>query len=204
MADKIQLDLEYFCPDRYRRGPKPSSGHIEGNLPAVVDPGGQGQPDLANNLGPELQGHGRIAPSRIRQIGPNCITAVHSGHHAPLRGEAHEPAAAHLRSRAAAGEEARVWLNLARHFPLFKVAPKSRRCCCAAQIGKSTMFHKIPLVLGLVGALSWLAQPGTAQNSRRFMGDGGRSRTGSNTSPPGPVRISRGARRGRRINCTMS
>jgi len=39
VAHKVELNLEDFVAVRYRRGAKSPSGHIEWNLPAMVDPG---------------------------------------------------------------------------------------------------------------------------------------------------------------------
>src|SRR5260370_3480692 len=71
VADKVEVELKYFVADWDRRRAKPACGNVKWDLPAVVDPGGQRQPDLAHDLGPELQGCGCVTPDRIRQIGPN-------------------------------------------------------------------------------------------------------------------------------------
>jgi hypothetical protein len=71
MADKVKFGFEDFAVGRDRRRSKTSRGDVERNLPAMVEPGGQHQPDLADNLGPELQCCGGVAPGGIGQIGPN-------------------------------------------------------------------------------------------------------------------------------------
>ena len=77
VADEVELDLEDFVADRDRRGAEPACGNVERNLPAMVEPGRQRQPDLAHDLRPELQGCGCLAPAGIRQIGPNGGGVVH-------------------------------------------------------------------------------------------------------------------------------
>ena len=64
-------------PIRDRRGPESACGHVERNLPAVVQPGRQRQPDLPYDLGPELQRHRGVAPRGIGQFGPNGCAIVH-------------------------------------------------------------------------------------------------------------------------------
>ena len=88
MGDKIELDLEDLGPDRDRRRAESPGGDIERRLPAMVEPGGQRQPDLADDLGPELQGRERLAPGRIGEIGPDWVSAVHGVHPVPFAGGA--------------------------------------------------------------------------------------------------------------------
>ena len=77
VSDEIELDLEDFAADRDRRGAEPACGDIERDLPTVIESGGQLQPDLADDLSPELQCCGCLTPAIIGQIGPNGDGAVH-------------------------------------------------------------------------------------------------------------------------------
>src|SRR3954452_17134651 len=79
VADEVELELEDLAADRNRRGSEPARRDVERNLPAVVGPRRQRQPDLADDLRPELQGRGRLAPRRIRQSGPEG-GAIHGAH----------------------------------------------------------------------------------------------------------------------------
>ena len=111
MADEIELDLEYLRPDRDRRRAKSPGGHIERRLPAVIEPGGEREPDLADDLGPEMQGRERLAPRRIGEIGPDCVSAVHGVHSGPCG------AASAIRLVAAASKKTRAGLNWPQQFP---------------------------------------------------------------------------------------
>lgn len=53
VADEVELDLKDFIADRNRQRAKPACGNVEWNLPAMVDPGRQLQPDLAHDRGAE-------------------------------------------------------------------------------------------------------------------------------------------------------
>jgi hypothetical protein len=55
LADEIELDLEDFIADRDRRRAKPTRAHIERDLPAVVEPRRQCEPDFADDLRPKLR-----------------------------------------------------------------------------------------------------------------------------------------------------
>jgi len=79
VAGEVELELEDLAADRNRRGAEPARRHVERNLPAVIRPRRQRQPDLADDLRPELQGRGRLAPRRIRQSGPEG-GAIHGAH----------------------------------------------------------------------------------------------------------------------------
>jgi hypothetical protein len=54
VADEIKLELKDFVADRNWRRAEPPCGHVERDLPTVIQPGRQGQPDLAYDLRPEL------------------------------------------------------------------------------------------------------------------------------------------------------
>src|SRR5204863_7532899 len=77
MADEVELDLEDFAAGRDRRGAKSACGNIEGDLPTVVEPRRQRQPDFTYDLSPELQCCGCVAPASIGQMGPNGDGIVH-------------------------------------------------------------------------------------------------------------------------------
>src|SRR5260221_1109717 len=77
VVEEIKLELKSFFADRDRRCAEPAGGNVKRDLPAMVQPGGQRQPDLADDLRPELQCLRGIAPARIRQIGQNGDPVVH-------------------------------------------------------------------------------------------------------------------------------
>src|SRR3546814_8235145 len=68
--------LPIWPPDRReRRCAEPSGGDVERHVPAVIQPGRQRQPDLADDLCPELQGEGCVPPFSLGQIW-TCLRAV--------------------------------------------------------------------------------------------------------------------------------
>src|SRR5580704_7451690 len=70
MIQKIELYLEIPGAIRNRRSRKPARGDIERHMPGMVEPGRERQPDLADDLGPQLQRRGGVAPRRGRQFRP--------------------------------------------------------------------------------------------------------------------------------------
>ena len=108
MADEIELDLECLRSDRDRRCAKSPGRHIERRLPAVIEPGGEREPDLADDLGPEMQGRKRLPPCSIGEIGPDCVSAVHGVHSGPSAAE---------RLVAAASKKTRAGSNWPQQFP---------------------------------------------------------------------------------------
>jgi hypothetical protein len=50
VAYEIELELKDLVADRDRRRAEPPCSHVEGDLPTVIQPGCQGQTDLAHDL----------------------------------------------------------------------------------------------------------------------------------------------------------
>jgi hypothetical protein len=70
VTDEVEFDPEDFATDRYRRRAQPACGDIERNLPSVIEPRRQHQPDFADDLRPEVERRGGFAPRGTGQIGP--------------------------------------------------------------------------------------------------------------------------------------
>src|SRR3546814_1073622 len=84
MGDKVELDFQQLSVGGDRRCAEPSGGDVERHVPAVIQPGRQRQPDLADDLCPELQGEGCVPPFSIGQIWP-CLREVDRRHLSFLR-----------------------------------------------------------------------------------------------------------------------
>jgi len=63
MSDEIEVDLE--CPVSVwdRRGREPAGRDQQRNMPGMIDPGTLGDPNLADDLHPHVQGGAGLAPS---------------------------------------------------------------------------------------------------------------------------------------------
>src|SRR5262249_57793863 len=70
MIDEIEINLKAAAVPRDRRGRQPACRHVESDLPRMIEPGRQLQPDLADDLGPEVHRVACVFPRRIRQLGP--------------------------------------------------------------------------------------------------------------------------------------
>ena len=73
MVDEVEPDLEVLTLVRDHGGRQAARGHVERHMPAVVEPGGQLKPNLADDLDPKVQGLARRLPGRIGKRGPDCI-----------------------------------------------------------------------------------------------------------------------------------
>src|SRR5689334_10775380 len=71
MVDEVEVDLEDACTMPDRRCRQPSRGHVINDMPRMVDPWRLHQADLADDLGPELQGRAGLLPGGVGQAGPS-------------------------------------------------------------------------------------------------------------------------------------
>jgi hypothetical protein len=60
--------------------PPSARRHVIWDLPAVIEPGRQGQSDLAHDLGPEMQREGGVALVFIEETRPSMRTISHRAH----------------------------------------------------------------------------------------------------------------------------
>ena len=74
MGDEVEMDFQNFVAGGNGRGAQSSRGDIERHLPAVIEPGRERQPDLTDDLRPELQRGRRVPPRGIRQFRPGSVT----------------------------------------------------------------------------------------------------------------------------------
>ena len=65
MRDEIEFEFEDIVADGHRRSAEAARGDVKRYLPAMIQPRRQLQPDLADDLRPELQGRDRVAPCRV-------------------------------------------------------------------------------------------------------------------------------------------
>src|SRR5689334_517110 len=70
VIDEIKLDLEDARAVRDRRGRKAPRGDVKGDMPGMVEPGRTREPDLADNLRPEVKRRAGVAPAGQRQFRP--------------------------------------------------------------------------------------------------------------------------------------
>ena len=62
-----------------RRGGQPARGHVERDVPGMIEPRRQRQADLAGDLRPQMQRRGGVLPRGIGQCGP--AFGSHARHH---------------------------------------------------------------------------------------------------------------------------
>src|SRR5512140_2194059 len=74
MLQEVKFQLEAALPIRNRGGDEPSRGDIQRDMPGVIEPWRLGEPDLADYLGPQMQGGVGVLPRRIRQLRPEWFT----------------------------------------------------------------------------------------------------------------------------------
>jgi len=70
VIDEIKAYLERARTVRYGRSGQASRSHVERDVPGVVDPRTQGQPNFADNLRPQVKSNGRVLPLGKRQSWP--------------------------------------------------------------------------------------------------------------------------------------
>ena len=63
MIDEVEFDLEISRTVRDRRGRQPARAHIDRHMPGMIEPGCAGEPDLADDLGPEVQRRTGVTPN---------------------------------------------------------------------------------------------------------------------------------------------
>ena len=74
---KIELELEAAVTiGDGRRGQAPGR-QIKNNVPGMIEPGRLREPDLANDLGPEMQGCVGFFPGRVGQIRPRRTRTIY-------------------------------------------------------------------------------------------------------------------------------
>ena len=76
MVDEIEVDLERSRTVRHRRRRQSARRDVERHMPGMIEPGRFGQPDLADDLGPELQRRTGVTPRRRRQFRPRAVRIV--------------------------------------------------------------------------------------------------------------------------------
>ena len=80
VVDEIEIDLERPRAVRHRRSRQSARRDVERHMPGMIQPGRFGQPDLADDLGPELQRRTGVTPRRGRQFRPRGLRIVaHAG-----------------------------------------------------------------------------------------------------------------------------
>jgi hypothetical protein len=62
MMDEIEVDLKTFTAIGDRRSRQPTSAHVQGHLPPVIDHRRMGKPDLSHHLRPQMEGGARVGP----------------------------------------------------------------------------------------------------------------------------------------------
>ena len=70
MADQVEVDLDEALAGMDRRRAEAAGMDVERHVPAVVEPGRKRQPQLADDLGPEVQRRGAVAPGRVVERRP--------------------------------------------------------------------------------------------------------------------------------------
>ena len=72
MVDEIESHLENAVAGADRGRGKAACGHIERDVPRVVDPGRLYKAHLADDLRPEMERLARVFPRRKRKAGPGA------------------------------------------------------------------------------------------------------------------------------------
>src|SRR5437763_10672233 len=65
MIDKIKTDFERVAAVRNRRSRKTARSDIKRDVPRMIGPGREGEPDLAHDLHPHMQGGASVFPIRV-------------------------------------------------------------------------------------------------------------------------------------------
>src|SRR5204863_4285291 len=70
VVDEVEIDLKR--PRAMRNGGRgePSGGHVQRDAPRVIHPGTLAEPNLADDLGPQVQRRIRLAPRLEREVRP--------------------------------------------------------------------------------------------------------------------------------------
>jgi hypothetical protein len=81
MVDEIEFDLDQpAVADMHRRAAEAAGADVERHLPAVVEPGREREPQLADDLRPELQGRAAVAPFGEAKLGPGRAVGLLRAH----------------------------------------------------------------------------------------------------------------------------
>jgi hypothetical protein len=70
VIDEVEIDLERAPFMRDRGSGQATRRHVQGHVPRMIDPRRPGQPDLADDLGPQMQRRAGVLPGLIGQSGP--------------------------------------------------------------------------------------------------------------------------------------
>src|SRR5205807_3062305 len=84
VVNEIEVDLENPFAIRYGRGSQAAGGHVERDVPRMIEPGCLRQPDLAYDLRPQMKRRAGLPPGRIWQVRP-CSPICMSLRHVILR-----------------------------------------------------------------------------------------------------------------------
>src|SRR5690606_28819496 len=123
VVDEVELDLQAAVSGRHERGGQATRGHVQRDLPPVVDHGLQRQAHLADDLGPHVHRVARVGPRGGCEVRPGRRRGTGTASHAPDRTGAGPPHQAFAqvagdRGREAAGRPAggrRPKLTTSRH-----------------------------------------------------------------------------------------
>ena len=84
MIDEVEIDLEGPRPIGDRRGGQPACGDVQRDMPGMIEPGRARQPDLADDLGPQMQRLAGFPPGRSRQFRPGRLRGITHGSPQPV------------------------------------------------------------------------------------------------------------------------
>ena len=73
VIEKVEFDLEGARAIWNRRGRQSARGDVQRDVPGMVQPGFAREPDLADDLGPQLQRFASLTPRRGRQFRPGDL-----------------------------------------------------------------------------------------------------------------------------------
>jgi len=73
VVDEIEVNLEGAIAVWNRRGGQAMRRHVEHDMPGVIEPRRLREPDLANDLRPEVQRGVSVLPRRKGQVGPDFV-----------------------------------------------------------------------------------------------------------------------------------
>src|SRR5450432_142508 len=70
MIDEVEVDLEAAHAVRNGRGRQSARGDVQCDMPGMIEPRRAREPDLADDLGAQMQRFVSVAPRRGRQLRP--------------------------------------------------------------------------------------------------------------------------------------
>src|SRR5450756_1529696 len=83
MIDEVEVDLEAAHAVWNGRRRQPARGDIERDMPGMIEPRRAREPDLADDLGPQVQRFVSLPPRRERQFRPGGLMRL--AHASPQR-----------------------------------------------------------------------------------------------------------------------